>query len=96
MSARNFERIEDATDSEGYILPGYSRWDCEKCGNEVRRYRGERDASCNECGAQYNAGGQRLRDDWRDNPAWSDDSISDMDGYEMAALRRDAELDGMY
>lgn len=78
----NFERIEDAIDSEGYTMPGYSRWDCEKCGAEVRRYRGERDASCS-CGAQYNSGGQRLRDDWRDNPSNYDENIGDLEGYEI-------------
>lgn len=91
--AKNFGRVEDATDSDGYLLAGYSHWDCEKCNKEVRRYRGESDASC-ECGAQYNAGGQRLRDNWRDNPAWDNDEISDMDGLEIEGLRRDAVMDG--
>lgn len=79
----NYERIEDATDSEGFTYPGYSRWDCESCGSEVRRYRGERDADCSNCGACYNAGGQRLRDDWRGNPSNYDDEIGDLEGYEM-------------
>ena len=79
--ANNFKRIEDTTDAEGYIVNGYSRWDCEKCNREVRRYRGQSDVDC-ECGACYNAGGQRLRDDWRGNSSNYDEDVSDMEGYE--------------
>lgn len=94
--AQNREYIDPVLDSDGFVIDGdYTRWDCGKCGKEVRRYRGQGDVDC-DCGACYNASGQRLRDDWRSNPAWNDDSISDMDGYEIAALRRDAELDGIY
>ena len=89
--AKNMQRIEDSVDDEGYVVHGYSRWDCEKCGKEVRRYRGSYDASCS-CGAQYNASGQRLRDDWRDNPSWDDENIGDLEGDEIAALRRAGEL----
>lgn len=67
---------------------GSTSWDCERCGREVRRYRGEYDAAC-ECGAQYNASGQRLRDNWRDNPAWRDDDIDDMTGYEVEQLSKE-------
>jgi hypothetical protein len=91
MTAKNFQRIEDKVGADGFIIPGYSRWDCEKCGKEVTRYRGQYDASC-ECGAQYNAGGQRLRDDWRDNPAWGDDDVDDMTGYEIEQLRKEGSL----
>jgi hypothetical protein len=38
--------------------------------------------SCHKCDAQYNASGQRLRDNWRDNRSNYDDDVSDMDGYE--------------
>lgn len=79
----NFDRVEDTIDNEGYRVPGYSRWDCEKCGNEVRRYRGTMDVDCYECGASYNASGQRLRDDWRGNPSNYSDEIGDLEGYEM-------------
>jgi hypothetical protein len=48
----------------------------------VRRYRGQYSASC-ECGAEYNAGGQRLRDDWRGNESWANEDVDDMTGYEM-------------
>ena len=37
-------------------------WTCGDCGETVARYRGQGDVFC-ECGALYNAGGQRLRDD---------------------------------
>lgn len=80
--ANNYRRIEDSVDSEGFIIGGYSAWDCEKCGSEVRRYRGQSNADCG-CGASYNAVGQRLRDDWRGNPSNWDDEISDLEGYEM-------------
>lgn len=61
---------------------GSSSWKCQKCNEEVFRFRGQGDVSC-ECGAQYNAFGQRLRDDWRGNPSNYDDEIGDMEGYEM-------------
>lgn len=59
---------------------------CERCGTEVARYRGQGDVECSKCGAWYNAGGQRLRDDWQGNTAWTDDSIDDMEGYERQML----------
>ncbi|AIS73855.1 hypothetical protein SEA_SEMPERFI_92 [Mycobacterium phage SemperFi] len=88
MPAQNYRRIEDTTDAEGFIIPGYSAWDCtatayrKECGAEVRRYRGESDVSCTECGAWYNASGQRLRDDWRGNASNYDDEIGDLEGFE--------------
>jgi hypothetical protein len=60
-------------------------WTCGDCGETVYRFRGEGDVSC-DCGAQYNAGGQRLRDNWRNNPAWGDDDMDDMEGYEREML----------
>ena len=53
---------------------------CERCSTIVARYRGQGDVVC-ACGAVYNAGGQRLRDDaptfgvggyWGPTP-WDDD-----------------------
>lgn len=61
---------------------GSTSWTCKKCNETVTRYRGQSDVSC-DCGAQYNAAGQRLRDDWRGNPSNYDDEIGDMEGYEM-------------
>lgn len=82
--ANNYRRVEDTIDGEGFIVTGYGAWDCEKCGKEVRRYRGQPDmVNCYECGAVYNSGGQRLRDDARGNPSNYDENISDLDGYEM-------------
>ena len=78
----NYRRVEDTTDAEGYIIPGYTAWDCEKCGSEVTRHRGQSDVDCGKCGACYNAGGQRLRDDWRGNASSWDENVSDMDGFE--------------
>ena len=76
-------RVEPIVDADGWITTGgYSRWDCQKCKAEVRRYRGQSDVSC-DCGAQYNASGQRLRDDWRGNRSNYDSEIGDMEGYEM-------------
>ncbi len=83
-------RVEPTVDAEGWVTSsGYSAWDCEKCGSEVRRYRGESDVDCPDCGASYNAFGQRLRDDWRDNPSVYDEEIGDLEGYEIACLRRE-------
>lgn len=80
--AENFKRIAETVDADGTINEGYSRWDC-KCGEEVRRYRGEGDVDCHKCGRCYNAGGQLLRSDWRNNPSNYDDEIGDLEGYEM-------------
>ena len=80
--------VEPVIDSEGWIIEdGYGAWDCERCGQEVRRYRGQSDVDCDNCGACYNASGQRLRDDWRGNPSVYDDEIDDMEGYEIQQLR---------
>jgi hypothetical protein len=89
--AKNYQRIEDGRDSDGFVIPGYSRWDCEHCGREVRRYRGQGDVDCSDCGACYNAGGQRLRDDWRRNPSAYDNEIGDMEGFEISQLRSEYE-----
>ena len=53
------------------------------CGTNIERYRGESEVSCPKCHAEYNASGQRLRDDWRGNPSNYDDEIGDMEGYEI-------------
>ena len=42
-------------------------WHCHQCGAHLDRYRGQGDQTC-RCGAEYNAFGQRLRDDWRSDP----------------------------
>lgn len=90
----NYRRVEDTTDDDGFVVGGYTAWDCERCGVEVRRYRGQSDVDCSRCGACYNAGGQRLRDDWRDNPAWKypDLELDDMTGYELEQLGKAGEL----
>ncbi len=67
--------------------PDYREGPCDQCGATVGRWRGESDVECDRCGAQYNCSGQRLRDNWRDNPSNYDDDISDLEGFEMAALR---------
>lgn len=58
-------------------------WPCCVCGATVDRYRGESDVSCCVCSTSYNAGGQRLRDDWRGNPSNYDSDIGDLEGYEL-------------
>lgn len=89
---KNYREVEPEIDPEGWITrSGYSAWDCENCGGEVTRCRGEGDVSCPDCDAQYNAFGQRLRDDWRDNMSNYDDEIGDMEGYEDAMAAREHE-----
>lgn len=61
---------------------------CQKCGAEVSRWRGQGDVSCS-CGAQYNAAGQRLRDDWQGNPSWRDEDVDDMEGFERQQLAKE-------
>jgi hypothetical protein len=73
-------------------MPSEREWDCKQCGRKVVSFGG-RDIDC-ECGACYNGFGQRLRSDWRSNLSCYNSEIGDMEGYEIAALRRDAELEG--
>lgn len=63
-------------------------WPCQNCGRTVERYRGQNDVQC-ECGAWYNCFGQRLRDNWMNNPSNWDENIGDMEGYEMELIDRD-------
>lgn len=63
-------------------------WHCSSCGAHLNRYRGMGDVSC-VCGAEYNSGGQRLRDDWRSNTAWTDDDVDDLEGYERSQLAKE-------
>lgn len=83
MTERRY--VEDVVDDEGWIVEaGYTAWEC-RCGQEVRRYRGQGDVLC-ECGQWFNASGQRLRSDWMSNRSNYDEDISDLDGYEMEGL----------
>lgn len=61
---------------------GSVSWTCERCKAEVRRFRGQGDVDCGNCGACYSASGQRLRDDWRGNQSNYDAEIGDMEGFE--------------
>lgn len=54
---------------------------CERYGCDQRVRLATR-PECDECGASYNAFGQRLRDNWQDNASNYNDEIGDMDGYE--------------
>lgn len=81
---REIRRIEPEVDDEGFITTGgWTEWDCD-CGNVVARYRGQSDVRCISCGQWYNAGGQRLRNDWMNNSSNWDEDVSDMDGYEQS------------
>jgi predicted ATP-dependent serine protease len=64
-------------------------WPCRDCATTVTRYRGQNDLQCPKCGAWYNGSGQRLRDDWADNPSNYDENISDLEGFEIAQLRKE-------
>ena len=57
------------------------------CGGAVKRYRGEGDVECPDCEQPYNAFGQVLNRYWQHNPSNDDEDVSDLDGYEVAALR---------
>jgi hypothetical protein len=58
---------------------------CDKCNQPVITHRGQGDFT-HDCGAIYNAFGQRLRDDLYSRPNRSewDDECDDMTGYELA------------
>lgn len=59
-----------------------NEWDCDRCKTTVSSHGG-RDTECPKCGAQYNGSGQRLRDDWRDNPSAHNADIGDLEGFEI-------------
>lgn len=40
-------------------------------------------------GDSDNTSGQRFCDDWRGNPTWDSDDMSDKDGFELQELRRE-------
>lgn len=81
--ANNHRYVDETRDEAGFIIEAsYAAWDCD-CGAEVRRYRGQGDVDCHDCGACYNASGQRLRSDWRDNPSWKYGDCDDLTGYEL-------------
>lgn len=65
-------------------------WTCS-CGRPMARYRGQSDQDCPECGQWYNAGGQRLRNDWMHNPSVYDAEIGDLEGFEMAEASREED-----
>lgn len=67
-------------------------WPCGRCGATVERWRGEYDVSCPNCGAQYNAFGQRLRDDWRGNQSTWDEDMDDLEGFERQQLAYEGSL----
>ena len=73
---------------------------CQKCDRFIERWQGQQTVECGNCGAQYNASGQRLRDDWQDNPSNYDDEVGDLEGMESAELRAERyesdRLEGMY
>lgn len=81
------ERLD--TTEDDFAAPEPTRtWKCD-CGNQMERYRGQGDQSCHECGAWFNASGQRLRDDWMANPSWYDDEVDDLEGFELSQLSRE-------
>lgn len=68
-------------------------WACGDCGTTV--HSSTRDTDCDKCGACYSVYGQRLVRNWRSNMSNYDSEVSDMDGYEVAELRRDNFIDGI-
>jgi glycine/D-amino acid oxidase-like deaminating enzyme len=70
-----------------------------RCGAWLKGYRGDGDIRCG-CGAEYNAFGQELRADWRENASNYDEEIDDLEGMERAELRAETyesdRLDGIY
>jgi len=61
---------------------------CE-CGHEVWLGSGW-SCECEGCGAQYNAFGERLRDDWDANAScWSD--VDDLEGFELSQVAAEGD-----
>ncbi len=76
--------MSDHEPPDSYYEPEQPDWvkPCGNCGTMMERYRGMAYVNCGKCGAEHNAGGQRLRDDWRGNRSAWDEDVSDLDGYE--------------
>lgn len=68
--------------------PATNWWHCANCDRHMDRYRGQGDQNC-DCGAEYNAFGQKLRSNWRDNPSVYDEDVDDITGFELASLTRE-------
>ncbi len=86
---RQMRHYEAEVDAEGWITRSeYWAWDCTECGAEVSRCRGHGNVNCPRCDQPYNAGGQRLRRNWRDNVSSWDENVGDLEGYELAAAGR--------
>lgn len=66
-------------------------WHCNHCKQHLNRYRGQGDQQCS-CGAWYNAFGERLRDDWTSNQSWRDDTVDDLEGFELSQLAAEARM----
>ena len=85
-------------DSAVYIEENYAgetnrptrAFPCNRCGAIIERWRGDNDLQC-DCGTWYNSFGQRLRDDWQDNPSNYDSEIGDMEGFELSQLAKERE-----
>lgn len=76
------ECVEDQERRDAGLNGPTNWWHCSDCKTHVARWRGQGDVQCPNCDAEYNAGGQRLRDDWRGNASSYDEDVSDMEGYE--------------
>lgn len=55
---------------------------CKVCSKNLARWRGQESVTCT-CGAEYTPSGQQIRSDWRSNPSYFDDDISDLEGFEI-------------
>ena len=64
-------------------------WECQACGRTIEHWNPGEDEVC-DCGAWYNAFGQRLRDDWMGNESNWDEDVDDLEGFERQQLRAEA------
>ena len=74
-----FGMIEVHLDSGNIVVPTEEvtevpDWEktCE-CGGTVTRWFGMSYPTCPDCDTEYNAGGQRLRSNWRQSSEWRED-----------------------
>jgi hypothetical protein len=88
-TAAAYQLFDELVSSDEFMprLRRVHSWTCQNCPRIVSSSGGY-DTEC-DCGAQYNAFGQRLRYDWRDNMSNYDDEVSDLDGYESSCLARE-------
>lgn len=87
-------KLRDLPNGEGDDLIAQMRerprtFDCA-CGAHLELWDRGGDITCDRCHTPYNYFGQELRRDGASNPAWRNDDIDDLEGFELSQLAAEA------